>query len=262
VFVVASQGLLPVILSSIKHCDSQQGNSVSSTVKCSKAACVGDNSIGSNRPGSLPAFCTVCDKKLGSLAVITGSYGSKTWVQHFPSMPTKRTFAAVLCTETALIVAGGKSGIYAHVATIEVMDTESPEWSTVDSLPIPLYQTSITVCGDDLYFAGGITEGEKGANSVFTCSLSALLKPKQQSQSFTMWLKRALYVSTSEETEWSSAASLPVYWSTCTAFGGQLVAVGGRGDGNKYSAAIYAYNPTVDEWDFLELNFNSFGRHV
>jgi len=183
--------------------------------------------------------------------VTSGKDGSKMWVQHFPSMPTKRTFAAVLCTEMALIVAGGKSGIYAHVATIEVMDTESLEWSTVDSLPIPLYQTSITVCGDDLYFAGGITEGEKGANSVFKCSLSALLKPKQQSQSFTTWLKRALYVSASEETEWHSAACLPVYWSTYATFSGQLVAVGGRGDGNKYSAAIYAYNPTVDEWDVI-----------
>jgi len=63
VFVVASQGLLLVILSSIKQCDSQQGDS--SAFKPSKAACVGDNSIGSNHPGSIPALCTVCDKKLG-----------------------------------------------------------------------------------------------------------------------------------------------------------------------------------------------------
>jgi len=44
-FIVASLGLLPVILSGIKHCDSQQGDSVSSTVKHSKMACVGDNLI-------------------------------------------------------------------------------------------------------------------------------------------------------------------------------------------------------------------------
>ena len=44
-FTVASLGLLPVILSGIKYCDSQEGSSVSNTVKRSKAACVGNNSI-------------------------------------------------------------------------------------------------------------------------------------------------------------------------------------------------------------------------
>jgi len=67
-------------LSGIKRCDSQQGNSISSTVKCSKIMRVGNNLITqtthktmhstssrtwSNRPGSLPVFCTVCNKKLG-----------------------------------------------------------------------------------------------------------------------------------------------------------------------------------------------------
>ena len=176
--------------------------------------------------------------------------GSRTWVKRFPPMPTKRTFAAVLCNETALIVAGGKAGIYSHVATIEVMDTESLQWSTVNSLPIPLYQVSIAICGDDLYFAGGITEAEKGSNSVFTCSLSALLKPKQQSQSLGAWVRR-LFVSPSEDTEWRSAADLPVYWATCTTFGGQLVAVGGRGDGNKYRSTVYAYDQSVNEWEIM-----------
>jgi len=44
-FVVASLELPPVILSGIKCCDSQQGNSVSSTVKRSKMVCVGNNLI-------------------------------------------------------------------------------------------------------------------------------------------------------------------------------------------------------------------------
>jgi len=78
--VVASLELLPVILGGIKCCDSRQGNSVSSMVKCSKMACVGDNLITqtmhkttrstsshtwSNRPGSLPVFCTLCNKNWG-----------------------------------------------------------------------------------------------------------------------------------------------------------------------------------------------------
>ena len=44
-FTVASLGLLPVILSSIKRRDNQEGNSVFSKVKRSKMVCVGDNSF-------------------------------------------------------------------------------------------------------------------------------------------------------------------------------------------------------------------------
>jgi len=42
---MASLGFLPVILSGIKHCDSQQSDYVSNMVKFFKMACVGDNSI-------------------------------------------------------------------------------------------------------------------------------------------------------------------------------------------------------------------------
>ena len=44
-FILASQGLLPVILSGIKYCDSQQDNSTSSTVERANIACVGTNLI-------------------------------------------------------------------------------------------------------------------------------------------------------------------------------------------------------------------------
>ena len=72
--------LLPDNLNGIQHCDSQQGDSVSCTVKRFKMTCIGDNSITqtthktmhstsshtwSNRPGSLPVIFTVCNKKLG-----------------------------------------------------------------------------------------------------------------------------------------------------------------------------------------------------
>ena len=79
-FAVASLGLFPIILSSIKYCDSQESNCVSNTVKCSKAACVGDSSIiqtthktmdstslckWSNHPDSLPISSVRCAIKAG-----------------------------------------------------------------------------------------------------------------------------------------------------------------------------------------------------
>jgi len=71
---------LPVVLSGVKYCDSQQGDSVSSMVKRSEMVCVGDNLITQtthktthstsshmwwDRPGSLLIFCTICNKNWG-----------------------------------------------------------------------------------------------------------------------------------------------------------------------------------------------------
>ena len=72
-------GRLPVILNSIKYCDRQEGMQLC-LWHSSKAVYVGGNSITktthktmhstplrkwSNRPGYLPVFWTVCNKKLG-----------------------------------------------------------------------------------------------------------------------------------------------------------------------------------------------------
>ena len=80
-FVVASLVLLPVILSSIKCCESQHGDSISSTDQRSKMVClwviirlpnlrikpriVWHHARDQIVPAHLPAFCTVCSKKLG-----------------------------------------------------------------------------------------------------------------------------------------------------------------------------------------------------
>ena len=189
---------------------------------------------------------------LFSLVTATEDPANRKWEERFPAMPTKRTFSVVQSSEKALLVAGGKVGIYTPIATVEVMNINTWQWSALENLPTPLHLASAALCDDNLYLAGGVNEAEKGTNLVFTCSLSSLLQPRQRSSSLGEWLKTALSLATSgSEPKWHRVASLPAYWSTCVAFNGRLVAVGGRGEGNKYSATVYAYDPGADEWEVL-----------
>jgi hypothetical protein len=108
---------------------------------------------------------------------LTGNGRGRRWTRQFPPMPTKRGSTTSLCTETTLIVAGG-FGEGGDLSTVEVMDTETHQWSTATDLPKSMYRASATVCGDQLYMLGGV-EGEilsYCVKSVYTCSVSALLQ--------------------------------------------------------------------------------------
>ena len=89
-------------------------------------------------------------------------------------MQTKRVFSAVVCSGKALVVAGGKGESYTRLTTVEVVGTDTLQWSTASSLPHPFSDATATVCGERVYLGGGWDE--RGlTKSVFTCSLSALL---------------------------------------------------------------------------------------
>ena len=75
----------------------------------------------------------------------------KTWVEHFPPMPTKRALTAVICSGKALVVAGGWEEGGTPLNTVEVMDTDTLKWSTATSLPQTLSDASATVCGESVY---------------------------------------------------------------------------------------------------------------
>ena len=75
------------------------------------------------------------------LSLITQKGGKKKWVEHFLRMPTKRDLTAVVCSEKALVVAGGVQEKGIQLTTVEVMDIKTYTWSTASSLPHSLYAT-------------------------------------------------------------------------------------------------------------------------
>ena len=174
------------------------------------------------------------------------------WEKHFPPMQTKRKLTAVVCIRKTLVVAGGV-GERTILTTVEVMNTDILQWSTVSSLPQPIFDITATICGDRVCLVGGHEEQgpsvimrfmitfdrsilhnyDYSTKSVFTCSLSALLtRPAKNSV-------------------WDTITDFPVRDSTCVTLNGQLLAVGGRDSHNKDTNNIYSYDTKTNSWEVI-----------
>ena len=168
-----------------------------------------------------------------TLFSLIGESRRRKWMEHFPRMPTKRGLSAVACFGRALVVAGGRGNSNNELTTVEVMDTDNLQWSTASSLPHPLSNASMTVCGKDIYLMGRSCK-QNWTKAVLTCSLSALL------QSYTSY-----------PCIWHRITDLAVENSTCTALNGQLLAVGGQDSHEMVTNNIYFYNQDSDSWEVI-----------
>ena len=167
-----------------------------------------------------------------SLASLTGEGKDSKWVELFPRMPTARSCLAAVCRGRNVIAAGGRGG-GRRLSTVEILDTDLRQWSSAASLPHPMTEASITVCGDLLYLLGGYDQNGRTL-SVLTSSITDLLHQQQETAN--------------QPAVWRRAADAPYYGSTAVSVGGQLLAIGGEDEARKYTSAIVAYDPTSDSW--------------
>ena len=180
-------------------------------------------------------------KYTNSLLSLTGRGEKRQWSEIFPAMPTPRSQTASVTTEQALIVAGGYNG-RKTLDTVEVMDIHTKQWTTASCLLHPFAVISATICGDQLYLAGGCVDYGKLSKSVLTCSLTDLLPPQSLGA-------RLHTLSLADKTGiWRQARHLPVACSTLTTLGGHLLAVGGEDDSRKSTAAVHCYDARTDSW--------------
>ena len=181
-----------------------------------------------------------------TLLSLIGEGERKKWSEVFPPMPTPRQSTSCITTEKGLVVAGGEANDYVemmNLATVEVMDINTKQWTTVCPLPQKLWLLSGTVCGDSLYLAGGLT-GVLGSKSVFTCSLPDLWQPETLGSRIRRTLTRS--------NVWNEISSLPVTGSTLASFGGHLLAIGGRDDNSvNPTTDVYRYDSHTDSWHVI-----------
>ena len=183
------------------------------------------------------------DKFTSTLLSLVASEGGRwKWVEHFPPMPTKRMFTAVMCSGKALVVAGGKGEGCTRITAVEVMNTDTLQWSTASSVPHALSYATATVCGDRVYLAGGWDQ-HCLTKSNFTCSLSALLKSQ------TVEVKNT--ATSTILPVWHKIPDLPVKCSTCIELNGQLLAVGGYDSHGKNTKSIFTYNTKINSWELI-----------
>ena len=175
------------------------------------------------------------------------SFSGEKWTEWFPPMPTKRWLTTAVCSGRSLVVAGGKQGRN-YLSVVEVMDTETLQWSTASSLPHSLCGELAAICGDRVYMLGGFDQSMKFTKSLFTCSLAALLQSCQP-QSLGARLKTLSLASRPKV--WHQLADTPVTFSTWVALRGQLLAVGGKDSDDKQTASIHMYNTTTNSWEVI-----------
>ena len=148
-------------------------------------------------------------------------FGSS-WEEVLPPMPTKRVLPAAANTPTHLVVAGGKQPSrksMATVATVEVLNTETLQWSTASSLPQAVPYPRMTTCGGCIYLAG--------SDDVFWCSMEDLSNSVNSSIRGSVW------------------TSIPApWWSSLATLKGRVLAIGG---GSK----IHCYDVATNSWSVI-----------
>ena len=175
-----------------------------------------------------------------TLLSLTGECERKQWSEVFPPMHTPRRLTSCITTEKALVVAGGTAG--GDLATVEVMDINTKQWTTVCPLPQKQHSSSIIVCGDSLYLAGSHI-GYSRTKSVFTCSLPDLWQPET--------LGSRIRQTHTRSNVWKEISSLPVTHSTLASFGGHLLAISGINDSLTPTTDVYRYDSHTDSWHVI-----------
>ena len=159
------------------------------------------------------------------------------WRELLPPMPTARAWPVTVTIPTHLIVAGGgKPPELEALSTVEILDTNTLQWSSASSLPETLEYPHMSLCGEHLYISKDGT--------FFSCSVEKLLKS----------CKPASTNSSAGESVWAKLADIPVpYGASLTTLRGQVLAIGGRDE--EYvgiqTAAILRYNRSTNSWSVI-----------
>ena len=182
-------------------------------------------------------------KSTSKLFSLTDEGSRRKWTKKFPPMPTKRYNMAVLCTGTALIVAGGYGDNDKNLEIVEVLNTETQQWHTAPNLPEPLAESSLILCGDLVYLVYGST------HSVYSCLLTSLLL---LAGSVSLGGRLVSTLTRSDRVSiWNRVADLPVSLSAGVTLYGQLLAIGGFYSDRKPTTAVHMYQPTTNSWEVI-----------
>jgi serine/threonine protein kinase len=191
-----------------------------------------------------------CDgKTTNKLFSLTRRAGMTRWTELLPPMPTKRRSVSSLCTGTTLIVAGGVGDEHV-LATTEVMNTETRQWSTAIDLPEPMYFGSLIRTNDRIYVTGRCNKYMKHMKSAYTCSLSAFLQ-SCHSRSLGERIAKSLSPAKPQRAVWRRICDIPVRYSSYASLRGQLLAVGGLDSHTKTTSAVHAYDPARNSWEII-----------
>ena len=158
---------------------------------------------------------------------------SKEWTHPYPDMSTPRAHCSALAYKKWLVVAGGEGDGVADLSTVEVLNTDTKQWSVGPPTPAPWSYMQPAIVGDVCYFVGGVIWGVY-TNIVYSVSLSALTSQ--------------LNSDVRHSQIWKEISGLQVKNSSPLSISGSLLAVGGRDNDRRAVSGIHLYKPDTGEW--------------
>lgn len=180
----------------------------------------------------------------------TATTDTRSWIKHFPPMPTKRGYPATVTHKRSLVVAGGDTTWLKDyfLTTVEILNTTTLQWSVASSLPMPLRGATAAVCVDrdskdsTLYLLGG---WDRSGKAVHACSLESLLTtavPSDPEQ--TLPDLAAVPCSCC----WRKVADAPHSHSSCVSLGNKLFTFGGKEVGGGGSEEVNMFSDEANQW--------------
>ena len=156
------------------------------------------------------------------------------WGNGLPSMTTKRALPATVTITTHLVVAAGAKEYYLGdgLSTVEVLDTETLQWSMASDLPQDIAYPRVTLCSGYVYLSND-------HSTVLSCSVEGLLQSCQ--------LHPHKPTSINSNKIWTRQADIPVWHgSSLATLGEHVLAIGGW-----LTANIHCYDRATGSWSVI-----------
>jgi hypothetical protein len=159
------------------------------------------------------------------------SLSGSSWEEVLLPMPTERLLPAAVTPLAYLVVAGGETIQGSGLATVEVLNTKTLQWSTASSFPETARYPQIATCGGCLYL------GDTDNSYAFSCSVKDLLKSTTSSDSGSVW---------------TGLANLPTpYGYRLATLRGRVLAIGGVDNDYTPTGAIHCYDVATNSWTVM-----------
>ena len=159
------------------------------------------------------------------------------WVTSLPPMPTARFNLSVLSHKTHLIACGGVTSWtsakqYTCTTTVEMLNSETGQWSTLAPLPVALRQMSTAISNGRCYLIGGADQEGMDLRA-YSAPLPLLIESASQPSP--------------SSAVWEVLPNCPLYGSTAAELGGCFLALGGKIQ-DVASTDVYLYSRNSKSW--------------
>ena len=160
------------------------------------------------------------------------------WVTSLPPMPTARFHPSVFTHNTHLIACGGVTSWtslqqFTCTSTVEVLSSETGQWSTLAPLPLPLCHMSTAISNGRCYFIGSSSQ-EGTDNTACSAPLSLLMESASEPSP--------------SSAVWEVLPNCPLYGPTAAELGGYVLALGGMTQAGVSSTDVYLYSRNSSSW--------------